>query len=65
MANWAQQVPDSFRFVLKAPQTITHRKRLKNVEEQTDFFCRAAAVLDARQVPSLRPAFSNSPDREA
>jgi uncharacterized protein YecE (DUF72 family) len=30
--SWASQVPDSFRFVMKAPQTITHRKRLKNVK---------------------------------
>lgn len=51
--NWARQVPDSFRFVLKAPQTITHRKRLRNVEEETDHFCRAAAVLAGRQGPLL------------
>jgi uncharacterized protein YecE (DUF72 family) len=25
--SWAQQVPESFRFVLKAPQKITHFKR--------------------------------------
>jgi uncharacterized protein YecE (DUF72 family) len=28
--SWAQQTPKSFRFVLKAPQTITHRKRLND-----------------------------------
>jgi uncharacterized protein YecE (DUF72 family) len=51
--SWAQQVPDSFRFVLKAPQTITHRKRLKDAEEATDLFLRAAAALKERQGPLL------------
>lgn len=27
--SWAGQVPKEFRFAFKAPQTITHRKRLK------------------------------------
>ena len=29
--NWASQVPDTFRFVLKASQRITHQKRLQDV----------------------------------
>ena len=49
----AAQVPDSFRFVLKAPQTITHRKRLKGVEQDTDYLVRTAAVLKGRQGPLL------------
>jgi len=32
LRDWAEQVPDAFTFVLKAPQLITHRKRLKEVE---------------------------------
>lgn len=51
--SWAQQVPDSFRFVLKAPQTITHRKRLKTTEEETDRLLRTAAVLKERQGPAF------------
>jgi len=51
--SWTGQVPASFRFVLKAPQTITHRKRLKNVEEETEQFLAAAAVLKRRQGPLL------------
>src|SRR5262249_13646930 len=31
LLNWSAQVPDGFAFVLKAPQRITHIKRLKNV----------------------------------
>ena len=34
LESWALQVPETFRFVLKAPQTITHRKRLKGVEDE-------------------------------
>ncbi len=51
--TWAQQVPDSFRFVLKVPQTITHNKRLKNAEEDTDYLLRTAAELKGRQGPLL------------
>jgi uncharacterized protein YecE (DUF72 family) len=53
LESWAGQTPDSFRFVLKAPQAITHRKRLKNVEGETDFLLRTAAVLTKRQGPLL------------
>ena len=51
--SWAEQVPDSFRFVLKAPQTITHRKRLKNADVETDNLLRTAKVLKERQGPLL------------
>ena len=43
--SWAQQVPQSFRFVLKARQVITHFKRLQNAEKETDDFLRIASVL--------------------
>jgi uncharacterized protein YecE (DUF72 family) len=47
--SWAQQVPDSFRFVLKARQTITHFRRLQNAEEQIDDFINLASLLKERQ----------------
>jgi uncharacterized protein YecE (DUF72 family) len=53
LESWAQQVPDGFRFVLKAPQKITHFKRLKDVEEETDYFLSAAAALKERKGPLL------------
>ena len=53
LESWADQVPDSFRFVLKAPQVVTHRKRLKGVEQETDYLLRTAAVLKGRQGPLL------------
>lgn len=51
--KWAEQVPDSFRFALKGWQTITHIKRLTNVEIETDQFLGAASVLGAKQGPIL------------
>src|SRR5262245_49976404 len=53
LESWAQRVPKTFRFVLKAPQAITHRKRLKGVEEEMDYFQRTAAVLKDRLGPLL------------
>jgi uncharacterized protein YecE (DUF72 family) len=51
--SWAEQVPDSFRFVLKARQTITHFRRLQNAEEQIDDFINLASLLKDRQGPLL------------
>jgi len=46
-------VPASFRFALKAPQTITHRKRLKNAEQETEDLLRIASTLKRRCGPLL------------
>lgn len=45
VAQWGTQVPDDFRFVLKAPQRITHRERLENSDDSVRFFMEAAHVL--------------------
>jgi uncharacterized protein YecE (DUF72 family) len=45
LENWKEQVPGTFRFALKAPQRITHFKRLKETEEETKYFFETAAVL--------------------
>jgi uncharacterized protein YecE (DUF72 family) len=50
---WAADTPESFRFVLKARQTITHFRRLVNAEEQIDDFIHLAALLGKRQGPLL------------
>jgi uncharacterized protein YecE (DUF72 family) len=50
---WAAQAPDDFRFILKAPQTITHRKRLKNVDDDVAAFVRAAKALGSKLGPLL------------
>src|SRR5947208_1096196 len=48
---WSQQVPEGFRFALKAPQSITHRKRLKGARKETRDFLRGAFALKDRRGP--------------
>jgi uncharacterized protein YecE (DUF72 family) len=42
LAQWREQTPDDFTFTLKAPQRITHFARLRNVDENLDFFLRTS-----------------------
>lgn len=51
--SWAKQTPESFRFVLKARQVITHFKRLEGAERETDDFVRIASTLGERLGPIL------------
>ena len=53
LSSWAEQVPADFAFALKAPQVITHRKRLHNVDEECAYFFRTLAVLGRRTGPVL------------
>ena len=53
LREWAEQVPDGFTFVLKAPQLITHRKRLKEVESPAALFFERAGALGPRLGPLL------------
>ena len=58
--GWAKAVPESFVFVLKAPQRITHFARLRNVDDSVRFFCDTARTLQARLGPlffQLPPSF--------
>jgi uncharacterized protein YecE (DUF72 family) len=48
---WADQVPEHFRFVLKASQKITHYKRLKNAGEETSYLIRVSQSLAGRLGP--------------
>lgn len=45
VAGWGEQVPDNFRFTLKASRRITHFSRLKNAEEPTGVFTDSASEL--------------------
>jgi uncharacterized protein YecE (DUF72 family) len=53
MESWAKQVPQTFRFAIKAPQTITHFRRLKNAEEATKNLFQTTAIFKARRGPVL------------
>ena len=53
LSGWAGQVPESFRFALKASQQITHRLRLKEAGEPVSYFFSVAATLGERLGPVL------------
>ena len=53
LTSWAEQVHGDFIFALKAPQVITHLKRLRNVSEETQYLFRTLAVLERRLGPVL------------
>jgi uncharacterized protein YecE (DUF72 family) len=46
--NWKEQVPESFRFSIKASQRITHIKRINNVADETKYLLETAALLEER-----------------
>jgi uncharacterized protein YecE (DUF72 family) len=48
LAGWAEQVPEDFRFAIKAPRRITHIKRLKSAEEETGYFVETLGALGSR-----------------
>jgi len=63
--SWAGQVPEDFVFAIKAPQVITHRKRLKNVDSETEFLFRSLSALDRKLGPVLfqfSKTFHSNPD---
>jgi uncharacterized protein YecE (DUF72 family) len=53
LSSWAEQVPEDFRFVVKAPRRITHLKRLKEVEPEAGFLFENLGALGARLGPVL------------
>ncbi|MFZ5625269.1 MAG: DUF72 domain-containing protein [Gemmatimonadota bacterium] len=53
LTGWAELVPPGFRFCLKAPQKITHIKRLQDVGDEVGYFLRVASVLGERLGPTL------------
>jgi uncharacterized protein YecE (DUF72 family) len=53
LESWASQVPAEFRFILKASQRITHRKRLKEAGDEVAYFFQTAATLGDRLGPTL------------
>ncbi|HEX9578692.1 MAG TPA: DUF72 domain-containing protein, partial [Myxococcales bacterium] len=53
LLGWAAQVPETFRFALKAWQRITHQKRLRDCADLVTAFCDAARALGPRLGPVL------------
>jgi uncharacterized protein YecE (DUF72 family) len=46
LESWKEQVPRTFKFSVKASQRITHFKRLKDVQEETNYFLDTVTVLE-------------------
>jgi uncharacterized protein YecE (DUF72 family) len=46
--SWKAQVPDTFRFSVKASQRITHFKRLKEAGSETKFMLETVSALEDR-----------------
>jgi uncharacterized protein YecE (DUF72 family) len=51
--SWANDVAADFQFAIKAPQQITHMRRLKNAEEPLSFLLEVAGALKNRLGPLL------------
>jgi uncharacterized protein YecE (DUF72 family) len=50
---WAGEVPIDFKFVLKAPQRITHEHRLKDAGDSVSYLLEVSGVLKDRLGPLL------------
>jgi uncharacterized protein YecE (DUF72 family) len=48
LEHWATEVPPDFKFVLKAPQRITHFQRLKDAGDSVSYLLEVAGVLRER-----------------
>src|ERR1043166_1068151 len=53
LAAWASEVPPDFKFVLKAPQRITHMQRLKDAGDSVSYLLDVAGALEERLGPLL------------
>ena len=53
LSRWAEEVPEGFKFALKASQQITHRKRLKDAADAVGYFFQVAVTLGDRMGPVL------------
>jgi uncharacterized protein YecE (DUF72 family) len=51
--GWAEQVPETFAFVVKAPKRITHDRRLKECAELLRYFYGVTATLGPKLGPLL------------
>jgi uncharacterized protein YecE (DUF72 family) len=68
VARWVSQVPEGFRFAVKASRYLTHVKRLTDVERGIErFYAPLAPLLDAGELGAvlwqLPPDFRRDDDR--
>ena len=63
---WAETTPPGFVFTLKAPQRITHMRRLRDIDEPLRLFCDTARQLGIKLGPlffQLPPTFKKDTGR--
>ncbi len=53
LERWRTEVPATFRFVLKASQRITHRRRLQDAEEEVRYLVETSEALGEQRGPFL------------
>lgn len=66
--DWAEQVPDEFRFAFKVPQQVTHERQLQEAEVIVRRFLDRVSVLGDRLGPlliQLSPAFRPTEENSA
>jgi uncharacterized protein YecE (DUF72 family) len=63
VARWREETPPGFKFCLKFPQSISHRKRLRGAQAETEEFLERLEQLGDRCGPSflqLPPTFGRN-----
>jgi uncharacterized protein YecE (DUF72 family) len=53
LEGWAAEVPEPFKFAIKAPQRITHAGKLQNAGGELETFVNTASILGSRLGPLL------------
>jgi uncharacterized protein YecE (DUF72 family) len=53
LTNWSTATPQQFRFALKAPQEITHTRKLRDCSDVLDRFCAVLKSLGEKLGPVL------------
>jgi uncharacterized protein YecE (DUF72 family) len=53
LLGWSEQVPEHFRFVMKASRRITHIGRLAGEDDSLEYFLRMVNVLGNKLGPTL------------
>ena len=48
LRSWAEQVPDGFRFIIKASRKITHFGRLNNAGDATEYLVNTTQTLGSK-----------------
>jgi uncharacterized protein YecE (DUF72 family) len=59
--RWAATTPDTFRFAVKIPRTITHEAKLRNTGALLQTFLDQATGLNAGPIPKLGPLLIQLP----